>query len=42
LLRAVPFKPGPPVEGAWTVGYLVGTTMNRDYWICLTSTFVAN
>jgi hypothetical protein len=33
LLRAVPFKPGPPVEGSWKVGYLVGTIMNRDYWM---------
>lgn len=33
LVRAVPFKPGPPVEGAWKVGYLVGTIMNRDYWM---------
>jgi uncharacterized protein (TIGR03083 family) len=33
LLRAVPFKPGPPVEGTWNLGYLVGTIMNRDYWM---------
>jgi uncharacterized protein (TIGR03083 family) len=33
LLRAVPFKPGAPVEGTWKVGFLVGTIMNRDYWM---------
>ena len=33
LVRAVPFKPGPPFEGSWKIGYLVGTIMNRDYWM---------
>jgi uncharacterized protein (TIGR03083 family) len=33
LVRAVPFKPGPPFQGSWKVGYLVGTIMNRDYWM---------
>ena len=33
LLRAVPFKPGAPIEGTWKVGYLIGTIMNRDYWM---------
>jgi uncharacterized protein (TIGR03083 family) len=33
LVRAVPFTPGPPIEGRWKVGYLVGTIMNRDYWM---------
>ncbi len=33
FMRAVPFKPGPPVEGRWRVGYLVGTIMNRDNWM---------
>jgi len=32
-LRAVPFKPGPPIAGSWKLGYLVGTIMNRDYWM---------
>jgi uncharacterized protein (TIGR03083 family) len=33
LLRAVPFRPGPPIEGTWKLGYLIGTIMNRDYWM---------
>ena len=33
LVRSVSFRPGPPVEGSWKVGYLVGTIMNRDYWM---------
>jgi uncharacterized protein (TIGR03083 family) len=33
LVRAVPFKPGPPITGTWKVGYLMGTIMNRDYWM---------
>src|SRR5712692_3689918 len=33
LLRAVPSKPGAPIEGTWKLGYLIGTIMNRDYWM---------
>jgi uncharacterized protein (TIGR03083 family) len=33
FLRSVPFAPGPPVVGTWKLGYLVGTIMNRDYWM---------
>ncbi len=33
VVRAVAFKPGPPVVGTWKLGYLVGTIMNRDYWM---------
>jgi uncharacterized protein (TIGR03083 family) len=33
VMRAVPMKPGPPIEGSWTFGYLVDTIMNRDYWM---------
>jgi uncharacterized protein (TIGR03083 family) len=32
-VRALPFRPGPPIEGRWTVGYLVDVIMNRDYWM---------
>lgn len=32
-LRAMPFKPGPPIAGSWKLGYLVDTIMNRDYWM---------
>jgi uncharacterized protein (TIGR03083 family) len=32
-MRAVPVKPGAPFEGAWKLGYLIDTIMNRDYWM---------
>jgi uncharacterized protein (TIGR03083 family) len=32
LLRKMPIDPGPPF-GTWTLGYLVDTIMNRDYWM---------
>ena len=33
LMRRLSFKPGPPVAGRWTFGYLVDTIMNRDSWM---------
>jgi uncharacterized protein (TIGR03083 family) len=33
LLRSMPIKPGAPLEGSIKMGYLVGTIMNRDYWM---------
>jgi uncharacterized protein (TIGR03083 family) len=33
VLRAAPIKPGAPFEGSWKLGYLLGTIMNRDYWM---------
>ena len=32
-MRAMPFKPGAPIEGRWTFGYLVDTILNRDNWM---------
>jgi uncharacterized protein (TIGR03083 family) len=32
-MRALPFKPGPPIEGSWKLGYLVDTILNRDSWM---------
>jgi uncharacterized protein (TIGR03083 family) len=32
-VRAMPFKPGPPIDGSWTVGYLLDVIMNRDFWM---------
>jgi len=33
LVRALPFKPGPPIDGSWKLGYLVDTILNRDSWM---------
>ncbi len=33
LMRAMPIRPGPPIQGTWKMGYLVGTIMNRDFWM---------
>jgi uncharacterized protein (TIGR03083 family) len=33
VMRAIPFKPGPPIDGAWKVGYLIDTILNRDCWM---------
>jgi uncharacterized protein (TIGR03083 family) len=33
LMRSMPIKPGAPFEGTWKLGYLVGTIMNRDFWM---------
>jgi len=32
-MRALPFKPGPPIEGSWKLGYLLDTILNRDSWM---------
>jgi uncharacterized protein (TIGR03083 family) len=32
-MRAMPFTPGPPIEGKWTMGFLIDTIMNRDCWM---------
>jgi uncharacterized protein (TIGR03083 family) len=32
-VRAMPFTPGPPFEGEWTLGYLFGTIYTRDTWM---------
>jgi uncharacterized protein (TIGR03083 family) len=32
-MRMIPFTPGPPIEGKWTMGFLVDTIMNRDSWM---------
>lgn len=33
IVRAMPFKPGPPFDDSWKVGYLVDTILNRDSWM---------
>ncbi len=33
VMRAVPFTPGPPIEGRCNIGYLIATIMNRDAWM---------
>jgi len=33
LMRMLRFRPGPPVEGSWTFGYLVDVILNRDNWM---------
>lgn len=33
VMRSMPIKPGAPYEGTWKLGYLVGTIMNRDFWM---------
>jgi uncharacterized protein (TIGR03083 family) len=33
VARAIPFKPGPPFEGTWRLGYLVEVILNRDAWM---------
>jgi uncharacterized protein (TIGR03083 family) len=33
VMRAVPFKPGAPIEGTWKLGYLIDIIMTRDYWM---------
>ena len=32
-MRAMPFKPGAPIEGRWKLGYLVDIILNRDNWM---------
>jgi uncharacterized protein (TIGR03083 family) len=32
-LREVPYDPGPPFEGTWTLGYLWETILTRDPWM---------
>ncbi len=32
-VRAAPFDPGPPFEGAWTLGYLLDVILTRDPWM---------
>lgn len=32
-VRALPFRPGPPFAGRWTLGYLVDVILNRDQWM---------
>jgi len=32
-LRAIPMKPGDPIEGTWKFGYLIDVIMGRDYWM---------
>jgi len=33
VVRALPFSPGPPIDGAWKIGYLVDTILTRDSWM---------
>ena len=33
MLRAMPFRPGAPFEGTWTLGFLVDIILNRDTWM---------
>ena len=32
-VRAMPFTPGPPFEGEWTLGFIFGTIYTRDTWM---------
>jgi len=32
-IRVIPFTPGPPFEGSWKLGYLLGPIMTRDAWM---------
>jgi uncharacterized protein (TIGR03083 family) len=33
VVRTLPFKPGEPFGGTWTMGYLVDVIMGRDNWM---------
>lgn len=32
-VRAMPYDPGPPFEGEWTLGYLLDLILTRDPWM---------
>jgi uncharacterized protein (TIGR03083 family) len=32
-VRAMPFEPGPPFDGVWTLGYLLDVILTRDPWM---------